>query len=68
MYNEVNKNMPPFAAQGGFAMILTEKNGYDGVFRFRMKDGELIFVSEGSNRFMYTDVEDGDRFSVKTES
>ena len=47
-------------------LTLTEKSGYDFVFRFKVKDGELVFVSEGSSQFMYVTVEDGDVFRYKT--
>ena len=42
--------------------VMTEKGGYDAVFRFSVKDGDLIYRSDGSDRFIYTAVEDGDRF------
>lgn len=34
----------------------------DREFHFRVKDGELIFLSDESNKFIYTSVENGDRF------
>ncbi len=46
-------------------VVLTENKemcGYDNVFRFAVKDGELVFLSEGSDKFMYVTVENGDRF------
>ena len=43
-------------------VVMTEKGGYDTVFRFSVKDGDLIYRSDGSDRFIYTAVEDGDRF------
>ena len=43
-------------------LTLTEKDGYDFVFRFQVKDGELHFLQDGSDRFIYCTVEDGDRF------
>lgn len=43
-------------------VILTENSGYDNVFRFAVKDGDLIYLSDGSSEFMYVTVEDGDRF------
>ena len=43
-------------------VVMTEKGGYDAVFRFSVKDGDLIYRSDGSDRFIYTAVEDGDRF------
>ena len=36
--------------------------GYDNVFRFAAGEGELVFISEGSDDFMYVDVQDGDKF------
>ncbi|MBQ3842862.1 MAG: hypothetical protein II820_09245 [Ruminiclostridium sp.] len=43
-------------------LTLTETSGYDFVFRFDVKDGELVYVSDGSDGFIYTKVENGDRF------
>lgn len=39
-----------------------EINGYDSVFRFAAKDGALVYISEGSDKFTYVTVEDGDKF------
>ncbi len=43
-------------------LTLTETGGYDFVFRFAVKDGALVYLADGSSRFLYTDVQDGDRF------
>ena len=45
-------------------LIMTEdkENGYDMTFRFTVKDGELVFIKNKSSRFIYTEVENGDRF------
>ena len=43
-------------------LTLTENSGYDLVFRFSVKDGELVYIKEGSSEFMYVTVGDGDRF------
>ena len=43
-------------------LTLTEKSGYDNIFHFAVKNGELVFISEGSSQFMYVTVENGDRF------
>ena len=50
-------------------LTLNESSGYDNTFRFYVKDGEIVFIKEGSSEFMYVTVEDGDRFTVmETES
>lgn len=46
-------------------VTLTETSGYDNVFRFEVKDGGLSFIAEGSSKFMYVTVEDGDMFLPK---
>ena len=46
-------------------VTLTETSGYDNVFRFAVKDGSLSFIAEGSSKFMYVNVEDGDLFLLK---
>ncbi len=43
-------------------LILTESGGYDFVFRFAIRDGALVYRAEGSSKFIYADVQDGDRF------
>lgn len=49
------------------AGILTMKEGTlpDTGFRFKVKEGELIFLSEGSSQFLHASVENGDRFLPK---
>ena len=41
---------------------------YGYVFRFSVRNDELVFISEGSNSFTYVNVEDGDRFIVKNKN
>lgn len=36
--------------------------GYPFVNRFKVKDGELVFISEDSSNFLYVKVADGERF------
>lgn len=45
-------------------LVLTEDEdtGYPGVNRFAVKDGDLVFLSEGSDNFIYVKVADGDHF------
>ncbi len=43
-------------------LILNEESLPGMTFRFGVKNRELIFLSEGSSRFPYVSVEDGDRF------
>ncbi len=43
-------------------VTMTEKGGYDFVFRFTVQDGALVYRADGSDGFIYTDVQDGDRF------
>ena len=46
----------------GIVTLTEGEGGYDLVFRFAVRSGELAFISEGSDQFLYTRVEDGDRF------
>lgn len=46
-------------------LTMNEATWPDTRFRFEVKDGELIFVSEGSSEFIYAAVENGDRFLPK---
>ncbi len=48
-------------------LTLTENSGYDLTFRFRVGDGELVYIKEGSSEFMHVTVEDGDRFVLTDE-
>ena len=41
---------------------------YDFVFRFQVKEGELVYIAEGSSGFMYVNVADGDRFILSDEA
>ena len=49
-------------------VTLSEKSTYvDNVFRFEVKNGGLAFIADGSNKFMYVTVEDGDMFLAKKD-
>ena len=52
-----------WTVEGG-VLTMTEdpENGYPLEFRFEVRDGELFFLADGSDKFIYTEVEDGDRF------
>lgn len=52
----------------GDIITLTEdpEGTYGFVNHFRMEDGDLVFVSEGSSDFLYVDVSDGERFVGKS--
>jgi len=39
--------------------------GNDNVFRFKLTEEGLIYIAEGSSKFMYVDVTDGDRFLLR---
>ena len=46
-------------------VTLTENKefcGNDNAFRFRVAEEGLIFIADGSDKFLYVDVRDGDRF------
>ena len=55
-----------WTVEGG-VLTMTEdpENGYPLEFRFEVRDGELFFLADGSDKFIYTEVEDGDRFIPK---
>ena len=46
----------------GDIITLTDDGGYDFVNRFRMEEGKLIFIEEGSSNFLYAKLKDGDAF------
>ena len=46
----------------GSELTMTETSGYDLTFHFTIKEDELIYIAEGSSKFAYVTVEDGDRF------
>lgn len=46
----------------GIVTLTEGEGGYDLVFRFAVRSGELVFIREGSSQFIYTKVEEGDRF------
>ena len=46
-------------------IVMTESSGYDNVFRFKLTEEGLIYIAEGSSKFMYVDVTDGDRFLLR---
>ena len=43
-------------------LTMTENSGYDFVFRFSVEDGNLRYIADGSDQFLYVQVADGDRF------
>ena len=43
-------------------LVLTENTGNGFIFRFGVRDGELVFIAEGSSSFTYVRESDGDRF------
>ena len=43
-------------------ITMKETGGYDFTFRFAVQGDCLVFIKEGSDRFIYVDVADGDRF------
>lgn len=49
-------------------LTLTEKSWPNTSFRFNVKDGELIFISEESSQFMHVSVENGDEFLQERRS
>ena len=48
--------------EDGVLTMTEDGTGYDYVFRFAAKDGELDYMADGSDPFLYVTVEDGDRF------
>ena len=46
----------------GVVTLDEDDSGYGFSFRFAVKSGDLVYLSEGSDSFIYTKVEDGDRF------
>ncbi len=50
----------------GDILTLTETNGW--INRFRIDGGDLVFISEGSENFMYVKVGDGERFVAYPEA
>ena len=46
----------------GNELTMTETSGYDLTFQFTVKENELVYIAEGSSKFAYVTVEDGDRF------
>lgn len=51
----------------GDIITLTDEGGYNIVNRFRMKDGKLVFIEEGSTNFMYVSLKDGEAFEYAGE-
>lgn len=43
-------------------LTLTEKYGNKRTYRFSAAAGALVFIGEGSDRFVYVSVMDGDKF------
>ena len=50
-----------WTAENGI-LTLKDTTGFGDTFRFSARDGELVFLSDGSDRFRYITVENGDRF------
>lgn len=46
-------------------LTMTETISYDLTFRFSVEEDALVFISEGSDRFMYVTVENGDKFMAQ---
>lgn len=46
-------------------IVMTESSSYDNVFRFKLTEEGLIYIADGSSKFMYVDVADGDRFLLR---
>ena len=49
-------------------LTLFETGGRLSTFRFAVKDGALVYLADGSDAFLYTQVEDGDRFIGREET
>ena len=47
---------------GTVTFTLKYDEGVEGVNLFRVEDGDLVYIAEGSEGFSYTTFEDGDRF------
>lgn len=43
-------------------LTMSEKQGKERIFRFSADDNALVFIGEGSDRFVYVSVMDGDKF------
>ena len=56
--------MGTWSLEDGIVTIVEtkESSGFDHVFHFRAEGDALVFIGEGSDQFMYTVVNDGDKF------
>ena len=57
-----------WALEDGILTMTESPELYDFVFRFRVSEEGLEYISEGSSGFMYVNVEDGDRFLFSEEA
>jgi len=48
-------------------ITLTTFSGYDLVHRFRREEKALVFITEGSDNFIYVKVADGEKFLLYSE-
>ena len=46
----------------GIVTLEEDESGYGFSFRFAVRAGELVYLSEGSDTFIYTKVSEGDHF------
>ena len=46
-------------------VTMIETTGRDKTFHFRLEDGALYYVTEGSSKFMHVDVVEGDKFRLE---
>ena len=49
-------------------LTMTEATGYQKIFYFNVKTNELVYIADGSDRFLYVNVEDGDRFIMRKDA
>ena len=56
-----------WSLEKGIVTLDEDDSGYGLSFRFAVRSGDLVFLSEGSDMFIYTKVMEGDRFSPSEE-
>ena len=56
-----------WSLEKGIVTLDEDDSGYGLSFRFAVRSGDLVFLSEGSDMFIYTKVKEGDRFSPSEE-
>ena len=49
-------------------LTLKDETVYDLTFRFRIEEDRLIYIADGSSRFMHAKVEDGDAFLYREDA